>query len=396
MLSVNEAEQIILAHCHDYGTERLPFLATRDRVLAESMVADRDFPPYDRITMDGIALRYADFEARQRRFRVALTQAAGDVPPEHLAPDDCLEVMTGAALSTAADTVVPYEHLRLADGFAEVLDHPVVAGQNVHRRARDRRAGDVLVPAGRVLRSPEISVAAAVGATHLTVKKLPRVAVVSSGDELVDVAQTPETYQVRRSNSYAIASALQRFGVEADLLHVPDNLEVTRREVSRCLELYDVLLLSGGVSMGKFDFVPQALDDSGVVRHFHKVRQRPGKPFWFGTFGERGVVFAFPGNPVSTFACLQRYFVPWLETSLGISNPPEYARLSREVVFEPPLQHFLQVKLHHDEQARLTATPASGNGSGDFANLLDTDAFLELPAERSVFAAGELLRVWRF
>ena len=149
--------------------------------------------------------------------------------------------------------------------------------------------------------------------------------------------------------------------------------------------------------MGKFDYIPAALEATGVQMHFHKVRQRPGKPFWFGTYGEKGVVFALPGNPVSTFMCLHRYVLPWLEVSLGFPPaPPSFAILEKNVRFEPPLTYFIQVKLKQDEDARLWAEPLEGHGSGDFANLLDTDAFLELPLERMEFAAGEVFRVIPF
>ena len=149
--------------------------------------------------------------------------------------------------------------------------------------------------------------------------------------------------------------------------------------------------------MGKFDYIPAALEATGVLMHFHKDRQRPGKPFWFGTFGKRGVVFALPGNPVSTFLCLHRYVLPWLDASLGFPPAaPQYAVLGKNVRFEPPMLYFIQVKLRQDPDARLWAEPLEGHGSGDFANLLDTDAFLELPPERTEFGAGEVFRVVRF
>jgi len=181
------------------------------------------------------------------------------------------------------------------------------------------------------------------------------------------------------------------------MLHLPDDPEIIRREVGRCLSEFDAILLSGGVSMGKFDYIPQVLEELGVQKHFHKVRQRPGKPFWFGTFGEKGVVFALPGNPVSAFMCLHRYFLPWLEASLGLPPaPPRFAVLEKNLRFEPQLTYFVQVKLKHGEDARLWAEPTEGHGSGDFSNLLDTDAFLELPLERSEFSAGEVFRVIPF
>ncbi len=397
MISVQEAEQIILSHRCDYGVEQVSFQSAQGRVLAESIFADLDMPPYDRVTMDGIAIRYADYAAGCRNFQIVATQAAGEAPLTSLAANACIEIMTGAAMSPVVDTVIPYEHLRMVDWVAHLLEIPVREGQNIHQRGTDGRQGDVLVPVGRTVGPTEISMAASVGLSELRVKKLPRVVVLSSGDELVDVVDTPLPYQIRRSNNYAMQATLRRYGIEATLRHLPDHLDVVTREIARCQAEFDVLLLSGGVSMGKFDYIPQALEASGVERHFHKVRQRPGKPFWFGTFGERGVVFALPGNPVSTFMCLHRYVLPWLEASLGFPPAlPSCAVLAKPVRFEPSLTYFIQVKLRQDADARLWADPLEGRGSGDFANLLSTDAFLELPPERTAFAAGEVFRVLRF
>jgi molybdopterin molybdotransferase len=397
MITVSEAEKIILSHQKDYGAEVVPFLAAQGRALAENVIADSDFPPYDRVAMDGIAIRFADYEAGCRSFQIAATQAAGDLPPTHLATNACLEIMTGAARSPVTDTVIPYENLRIADGVAQIQQEPVRLRQNIHFQGTDRRKGETVIAAGQVVGPTQINMAAAVGKSEMLVKKLPRVVILSSGDELVDVTDTPLPYQIRRSNNYSTHALLQQYGISAAMLHLPDDPDIIRREVARCQAEFDVILLSGGVSMGKFDYIPQALEATGVQMHFHKVRQRPGKPFWFGTFGERGVVFALPGNPVSTFMCLHRYVVPWLEASLGFpSAPPRFAVLEKNLRFEPQLVYFVQVKLKHGEDARLWAEPIEGHGSGDFSNLLNTDAFLELPLERTEFAAGEVFRVIRF
>lgn len=398
MTTVAEAEQIILSHCKDYGAERVPFLAALGRALAENVAADSDFPPYDRVTMDGIAIRFADYEAGCRTFQIVATQAAGDAPLTFLAANACLEIMTGAGLSPATDTVIPYENLEIADGVAHLREEPVRCGQNIHFQGNDRRKGDIVMAAGQVIGPTQINMAASVGKSELLVKKLPRVVILSSGDELVDVTDTPLPYQIRRSNNYSTHALLQqRYGISATMLHLPDDPEIIRREVGRCLSEFDAILLSGGVSMGKFDYIPQVLEDLGVQKQFHKVRQRPGKPFWFGTFGEKGAVFALPGNPVSTFMCLHRYFIPWLEASLGLSPAlPIFAILEKNLRFEPQLVYFVQVKLKYGEDARLWAEPIEGHGSGDFSNLLDTDAFLELPLERTEFSAGEIFRVIPF
>jgi molybdopterin molybdotransferase len=191
-------------------------------------------------------------------------------------------------------------------------------------------------------------------------------------------------------------AALKQYCIDANMLHIPDNAEITKQEIERSLQQYDIIILSGGVSEGKFDYIPKALEECGVKKLFHKVQQRPGKPFWFGKHDSGVLVFAFPGNPVSTFMCLHRYFIPWLEHSTGIIKKKTHAMLAEDFTFNPALQYFLQVKLQMNERAQLVAKPIEGHGSGDFANLLDTDAFMELPLERNNFTKGEVFPVWSF
>jgi molybdopterin molybdotransferase len=193
-----------------------------------------------------------------------------------------------------------------------------------------------------------------------------------------------------------MAAVLGTWGLPADLLHLPDDPAAIEATLGDCLTKYDVLLMSGGVSMGKFDHIPSALERLGVRQLFHKVSQRPGKPFWFGRSAGT-VVFAFPGNPVSSFMCLHRYFQPWFRASMGLQAiENQYAALAEDYVFKPDLTYFLQVKLAAGPDGRLLATPVTGQGSGDLANLVDTDAFIELPLEKQVFQAGEVFPIWRY
>jgi molybdopterin molybdotransferase len=284
----------------------------------------------------------------------------------------------------------------MAQGNATVKAGDVVARQNIHPRGKDKKQHEVLVPSGTLISPAVIAVASAVGKASLSVRKNPRTIIISTGDELVDIADVPATFQVRRSNNYALLAALKQYGVSADMLHLPDDAAIIGARLADCVRAYDVILLSGGVSMGKFDYVPDALEKLQVKKLFHKVRQRPGKPFWFGEHTNGALVFAFPGNPVSTFLCFHRYFVSWLKASRGITNRPPHAKLNTDFTFRAPLQYFLQVKLDIDPLGQLLATPVEGHGSGDFANLLATDAFLELPMEREEFKKGEVFPVWVF
>ena len=396
MTTVAEAEKIIMGQIKSYGAEAVPFENAIGRVLAEDLTADRDLPPCNRVTMDGIAISYAALESGIKAFNVIGTMPAGVAPIDITKPNECVEIMTGAALPDTTDTIVRYEDIEIKNGIATLLTDKILKGQSIHYKGKDRKEGDMVAPANEYITPAHISMAASVGKSMLLVKKLPRVVIISTGDELVNITETPTPYQVRRSNSHAVKAVLQQHCLHADTLHIPDEPKETRTQIGKCLAQYDAIILSGGISMGKFDYVPQALEDLKVEKLFHKVEQRPGKPFWFGKHQSGVLVFAFPGNPVSTFMCLHRYFLPWLEGSLGIVSKPAYAQLNEEINFTPPLQYFVQVKLKICKHGHLHATPIEGHGSGDFANLLDTDAFMELPLEQSIFKKDEVYRIWPF
>jgi len=397
MTTVEEAEKLIHANIGDYGNEIIPFDLALGRVLAENIKADRDLPPFNRVTMDGIVINYKSFEEGTRIFRIKATQAAGDAPVNVANPDECIEIMTGAVLPASVDTVIRYEDLGIKDASATILITDIKKGQNIHPQGADKKQGEIILTPGREITPAVISLLASVGETEVRVKRLPRIVIISSGDELVEVAAKPSPYQIRRSNNYTIQAVLKQLGLEAEMLHIPDDPEATRQQIQQCLHNYDVILLSGGISMGKFDYIPQALKELQVTQVFHKIQQRPGKPFWFGKNENGVVVFAFPGNPVATFMCLHRYFVPWLQQSLTMNKKhPVYAVLNEDFEFKPELKYFLQVKLNYSEYGHLLASPIEGNGSGDFANLADTDAFMELPLEKSIFKKGEVYKVWIF
>jgi len=397
MITVEEAEKLIIAEAANHGAEIILFEHALGRVLAENIKADRDLPPFNRVTMDGIAINYACFESGITTFRIKATQAAGDAPVEIDTPGECIEIMTGAVLPVSVDTVIRYEDIEINNGNATLLSNVIKKGQCLHLKGADKKQDEIILTPGRLITPAVISLLASVGEIEVRVKRLPRIVIISSGDELVDVAAKPSPYQIRKSNSYSIQAVLKQHGVEAGLLHIPDDPEITRQKIQQCLQNYDVILLTGGISMGKFDYIPQALKELQVNQIFHKVKQRPGKPFWFGKHDNGTMVFAFPGNPVATFMCLHRYFMPWLHTSLGLAEkPPTYAILNHDFEFSPDLKYFLQVKLNFSKHGQLLATPVEGNGSGDFANLADTDAFMELPLEKSKFTKGEVYKVWLF
>lgn len=395
MLSVADAFAITQQHLLDLGTEAVPVTAALGRVLRETIAADRDFPPFDRVAMDGIAIHFQTFADGQRQFPVVGMQRAGQPPQTLTRANTCLEAMTGAMLPLGTDAVIRYEDLTIANGIATISIEDVRVGQHIHYQATDRRAGDELIQPGTQLRPAHIAVAVSVGKAALTVSALPKIALVSTGDELVDVDEQPLPYQIRRSNTYMLRAALQTMGVDATLHHLPDDEPILEAGLAELLQANDLVILNGGVSAGKADFVPDTLTRLGVGRLFHKVEQRPGKPLWFGTMGSQKTVFALPGNPVSTMICFYRYIKPYLLATLGQTpDPVRYARLTTPVTFQPPVTYFSAVSLQIDADGTWLATPLPGSGSADFANLLTADAFAEFLADQVDFTVGTPVPVW--
>lgn len=397
MVTVAQAEDLVNAQMRDYGCEKVDSVNARGRVLAEDLVADRDFPPFDRATVDGIGIAFNALETGVRHFKIKGVQAAG-APPAAISTDgECIEIMTGAAIDASIDTVIRYEDIDMDNQRAVLKDIKLRKGQNIHRQGIDRQEGEVIANANTIITPATIGLAASIGKKELLVKKLPQTVIITTGDELVSIDQVPNAFQLRQSNGVTVSSLIEKYGIKAETLHLKDDYALIKQELGRCLAAYDVVIMCGGISMGKFDYIPEVLADLGATAHFQKVKQKPGKPFWFGTHGDQNLIFAFPGNPVSVFLCLHRYFVPWLSATLGLeSKSPEYAILEHNIRIPYSMQYFAQVKLSSGIQGQLLAESINGNGSGDFSNLIYTDAFMELPMDRNEFHAGEAYKIWRY
>ncbi len=393
MISVNEASDIINGRLFKPTIEVVGLHTALNRICAEEVVADRDFPPFNRVAMDGICIQYHDYQKGQREFKIVGTQPAGAKALEN--QRGCaIEIMTGAMLSRHADSVIRYEDLSIVNGIATISIDDVRQGQNVHKQGSDRKKGDILISKNSLITPTEIGVLATVGKQTVPVYTNPKVAIVSTGDELVNVNETPLSHQIRKSNVHTLKALVQQHGIEPELVHLADDKSAITCKIGVLLKDKDVILMSGAVSKGKFDFLPEVLADLGVVKHFHKVEQRPGKPFWFG-ITESTSVFAFPGNPVSTFTCAKRFFEPWLKKSLHQDPRQHYAFLAEEVSFKPNLTYFLQV-LVENNHGKLVAQPVKGNGSGDLANLTLANALMELPANQTHFEEGSVHPIWWF
>lgn len=422
MISVQEALKTILDSAQDFGVEEIPFIQSVGRILKEDIKADRDFPPFDRVSMDGISIETNEFNSRLRSnrhlsFKIEGIQAAGSEQISLQNSENCIEVMTGAVLPSNTNAVIRYEDVEINDGVATIMINAINDGQNIHQKGKDGRAGDLLIHKNTKISAAEIGVLATVGKATVKVAKIPKVMIVSTGDELVGVAEIPLAHQIRRSNVFTLVSLLEKLNIPSETAHITDDKPILKERIKTYLEEFDVLLFSGAVSKGKYDFLPEVLDELDVEKLFHKVAQRPGKPFWFGSAAslslvkqdeenyklrsykrtenkcqKKTIVFAFPGNPISTFVNCLAYFYPWYHKSVGFEQQEENAILAEDVTFKPSLTYFLQVKLSY-RFGHLIATPLAGNGSGDLASLVNTDAFIQLPAEQTEFKKGEVFPI---
>lgn len=396
-ISVAEAEALIARHMPSFGSERVALDTAVGRILREPIHAERDQPPFDRVMMDGIAI--AAKASSRRRFRPSGLQLAGMVQQALGDPATCIEVTTGAMLPRGCDTVVPVEQTqRDGEDYLLIDAHVPTIGQFVHPRGSDCRMGDVLLEPGVRLHGPEIAVLASNGVTGVEVAVVPSVTVVATGDELVDIDRPLLEGQIRGSNDRALAAALRARGfTDVQLARVADDLAATVDTLAGLLRTRQVLVLSGGVSVGQRDYVPEALRTLGVRQVLHRIAQRPGKPMWFGIGPQGQVVFALPGNPVSALVCAARYLLPALQSASGLAaEPPMQVCLESAVDTGAALTFFVPVRVHHDSAGRAMAAPLPPGTSGDFSALPRTQGFVELPAGRASTPAGTVAAFHRW
>lgn len=400
MITVQEAEKLILDSIGEIETETVAIDQALGRCLREPIEADRALPPFDRATLDGIAINSSTYNTGQRKFKIAGTAPAG--APQQALPElkSCLEIMTGAPLPQMADCVVKIEDIEIKGDTATLPDGLQLDFQTgVHPQGSDCKSGAQLLLPNQKLTPKEIAVAASVGQAQLTVSKNPHIAIVSTGDELVSIDSTPERHQIRRSNDLTLATALTAAGfANIERVHIPDDPEQIENRLRELIQRCDSIVLAGGVSKGKHDHIPETLAKLGVSIRFQWVSQRPGKPMWYGQFSRDGArlpVFALPGNPVSCFTCLRRYVIPALEKWVGLPKAkPLYAKLAHDLTFKPELTLFLPAIADPRSSGELWVKPALFNTSGDFASVAKTDGFIELPKARKIFPEGEAFQYY--
>ncbi len=387
MIDIQVALSHVLQSSQSYGQENVTLMESVGRFLAEDIHADRDAPPFDRVTMDGIAIHLGDLENQPvASYPIQGIQAAG-LPQMTLEdPKNCIEVMTGAIMPENADTVIPYEEVKIKDGRA-IINLEKIVKRNIHYRGSDSKQGALIIGKGKKINAADIGVLATIGKTTVKVAKLPRVAIISTGDELVNVNEVPQKHQIRKSNVYSLWAGLLQDCISPEMFHITDDMLELEGKLERLLKDFDVLLLSGGVSRGKYDLIPEVLDKLGVQKSFHRVAQRPGKPFWFGFHQELNAkVFAFPGNPLATYVGYHFYFRQWLHQSLGEKLQFSLCTLGKSLPGNPKISQFVPVQINKENGE---AVPIRNNGSGDLFSLSQTEAFLLVQRREEAYQAGE-------
>lgn len=398
MLTTAEATGAIKAAMPAAKTESVCLDEAAGRVLQQTVTAERDQPPFDRVTMDGIAIAFDDFENGNGQFPLQAMQAAGDAA---LALDagNCIEIMTGASLPAGADCVIPVERIAVENSNVTLeAGYAPQRHQFIHPRGSDHAKNAQLLNSGARISPLDIAIIASCGLTDVTVSAAPTIRVISTGNELVPAGEPIEPHQIRMSNGPAMIALLAKHGFDnAEHDHIVDETSKLKERIATHLEESNVLILSGGVSMGKADYVPEVLKELGVEKVFHKISQRPGKPMWFGMGPDGQAVFALPGNPVSALVCCRQYVIPALNSAAGLlESPPEFASLAQEYVFKPKLTCFLPVKLVSAVGGQTLAMPVQTNTSGDFAALSGTTGYVELTLETMTFPAGTGVQLHRW
>ena len=394
MITVDQALSILLDQVQTLGSESVAIEQAHRRILTENVRADMDLPPFDRARMDGYAVRSSDVSTSPMKLRVIGEIAAGAQFEHRVNAGEAVKIFTGAPVPGGADAVQKVEVTRAHGHMVEILE-PVTPGQFITPRASEVAAGDEVAKTGRAIGPAEMAVLASFGYANVRVARRPRVAVISTGSELVEVSSKPSGAQIRNSNSYTLAAYAERAGAIVDVLGiVEDTPEATRVALIRAADNHDIVITSGGVSMGDYDLVKAALKDIGAEIYFDRVIIRPGKPIVFARRSET-YFFGLPGNPVSTSMTFNVFVRPAIRKMQGETSPAPAmisAQLSRTVKDSSSRRSYLPVRLFIKE-GRAMVEPLKWGGSSDFVAFMQANALIVVREDVHEIEEGEFVDV---
>lgn len=393
-LSLEAAQQCILKHTTTLGAEPVKLEKSLGRVLAEQVNANRDHPPCDVSAMDGYAVRASDLAEIPATLTVIEDIQAGAMPTMAVLSGQCARIMTGAPIPKGADTVIRVEDTQALSAGMVQMNQPAVPGTDIRRRGENLRSGEMVLNAGTEITPGVLGILAMVKRAEVSVQRRPRVAILSSGDELEGLDEPFDPQKIPDANSYTLMAQIQALGIEPALLGIArdDPLELSQY-LMRGLE-FDVLLVSGGTSVGVYDFVRPTIEALGIQMHFWRVAIRPGHPIAFGTTPSTQV-FCLPGNPVSSMVCFEQFVVPALRSMMGhrrVYRRTIPARLAHDVKHRPGRTELIRVVLNRDQHGYLAEATGS-QGSGVLQSMARADGLLIVPSESNGLAAGEEVTV---
>ncbi|MDD5301063.1 MAG: molybdopterin molybdotransferase MoeA [Gallionella sp.] len=393
-LQVSEAQRVVLESVATMGAEQVKLEQSQGRVLAEEVRANRDQPPFDISAMDGYALRSADLAGIPATLEIIEDIKAGDLPTKTLAPGQCARIMTGAPMPQGADAVIRVEDTEaLADSRVQI-NLAVKSGNDIRRLGENMRNGEVVLTPGTTITPGVIGVLATVKCAQVQVYRRPRVAILSTGNELEGLDEPVDPNKIPNSNSYALMGQVQALGIEPVLLGIArDDPEELARYLRRGLE-YDVLLVSGGTSVGVHDYVRPTIEALGAQMLFWRVSMKPGHPVAFGKIGEK-IIFGLPGNPVSSMVCFEQFVVPALRRMMGHARTYRRtieARMTHNVKHQPGRTEFIRVLLAK-EAGGYAATSTGAQGSGMLLSMARADGLAVIPGDSAGLTAGNTVTV---
>ena len=399
MIPVADAIQIVLDRTTSLPDESVALVDALGRILAEDIVADSDLPPFDRAQMDGYAIRAADVANTPARLRIVGESAAGAGWQHAMKAGEAVRIMTGAPVPAGADAVQQVELTREVDdgGFVEISE-AVKSGRSIVKQAAEIKMGETVLRAGEEIHAAMIATLASFGHAQVKVGRRPRVAVMATGSELVDVDQTPGRDQIRDSNNYTIAAYASLAGATVERLPlVSDDTEELKRQIAKAAAASDMLITSGGVSMGVYDFTKAALKELGAEIFFERVALRPGKPTVFARIGN-ALVFGLPGNPVSvavTFNLFARTALRVMQSAKQATLPTDTAVLARDLKGSKDRESYLPAILRTNEKGTLLVEPLKWGGSSDFVAFARTTALINVPSGVGRIEADSPVKVLR-
>ena len=389
MVSLTEALNIIKAKARNFGSESIKLEDADGRILSEDIVADRDYPPFNRSAMDGYAIMLDDWDNNIRQFKIQETILAGALPQTELKSGNCYKIMTGASVPLPANCVIRREDAIENDSSVSFNIDNLRLFQNTARQGEDLRLNTIAIKKDTFCSAAAISTLATLGKTSVNVKKLPKTSFFTTGNEVKPIQSQISATQIRNSNEWLVKSMLKKWKLnQITYKHLPDNKTELAENISEALSS-DILILSGGVSAGDADYVPEVLQQLGVKKIFHKVEIKPGKPFWFGEMPQGGLVFALPGNPFSTMVTFKLFVETFLEYSLGFNPSPKLSlSFSGSRTRKSSFDEFFPVQMNGFPTQISTIDI---NGSGDIRLGLYADAIAHHPKENPELSAGIIL-----